>query len=51
MLDHRFLASKPGIAALISIAAMVAFNFFAATQQAGFSPELMVVVSPLVELA
>ncbi len=51
MFDQRFLFSKTGIAALISVAAMVAFNLFAFTQQASASPELMLVVSPLVELA
>lgn len=51
MFDQRFLVSKTGIAAVISIAAMVAFNLFAISQQTGLSPDLLLVASPLVELA
>ena len=32
MFDHRFFASKLGLASLVSITAMVAFNFFAIAQ-------------------
>ena len=34
MFDQRFFASKLGLSALVSIAAMVAFNLFAISQQA-----------------
>ena len=51
MFDQRFFASKTGIAAVISIAAMVAFNLFAISQQAGLAPDMLVVATPLVELA
>lgn len=51
MFDHRFLASKVGAAALVSIAAMIAFNFYALALQADVTPDLMVVVVPMVELA
>ncbi|GAA0285574.1 hypothetical protein GCM10009127_29130 [Alteraurantiacibacter aestuarii] len=51
MFDQRFLASKTGAAALVSIAAMIAFNFFAIAQQEGVTSHLMLVAVPLVELA
>ncbi len=51
MFDQRFLASKVGVAALVSIAAMVAFNVFALSQQAGITPDILSVAVPMVELA
>ena len=51
MFDQRFFYSKTGLAALISIAAMVAFNIFVMSQQAGISGDALLAVSPLVELA
>lgn len=51
MFDRRFFASKSGAAALVSIAAMVAFNLFVLTQQAAASPDLVLVTMPMVELA
>ncbi|WP_169053456.1 hypothetical protein [Alteraurantiacibacter aquimixticola] len=54
MFDHRFLVSKTGIAALISVAAMVVFNVYAASQQFGLDhvgPDLMLVATPMVGLA
>ena len=38
MFDQRFIASKVGAAAMVSIAAMVAFNIFALSYQ--FEPAL-----------
>lgn len=37
MIDHRFFASKLGIAALVSVAMMVAFNVFALSIQVASS--------------
>ncbi len=51
MYSREFFASKLGIAALVSIAAMITFNAFALTQQLGMSAERVVVSAPLVELA
>lgn len=51
MFDHRYLASKVGAAALVSIAAMIAFNFYAITQNADVTSGLMLVAVPMVELA
>ena len=51
MYDREFFTSKLGIAALVSIAAMVTFNVFALTHQLGVSAETVVVAAPLVELA
>jgi hypothetical protein len=38
MYDRRFFASKLGLAALVSVAAMVTFNVYALTQQVGMQP-------------
>lgn len=51
MYDRRFFASKLGLAALVSIAAMTAVNVFALTQQIGLTADTVLVVGPLVELA
>jgi hypothetical protein len=51
MYDREFFASKLGIAALVSIAAMITFNAFELTQQLGIEAEAEVVAAPLVELA
>lgn len=50
MYDRSFFASKLGLAALVSIAAMTALNVFALTQQVDLNDAILV-VSPLVELA
>ena len=51
MYGQRFFASKVGLSALVSIAAMVAFNLFALSQQAGAVPGLLLSTAPLVALA
>jgi hypothetical protein len=51
MYDREFFTSKLGVAALVSIAAMITFNAFALTQQLGISPETVVAAAPQVELA
>jgi hypothetical protein len=51
MYDRDFFTSKLGVAALVSIAAMVTFNVVALTQQLGATPEAVVVAGPVVELA
>ncbi|AKH41090.1 hypothetical protein FHS61_001614 [Altererythrobacter atlanticus] len=51
MFDRSFFASKLGFAALVSIAAMSAFNVFALTQQIGMTPHAAMVAAPLVQLA
>ena len=51
MYDREFFTSKLGIAALVSIAAMVTFNVFALSQQLGNTPRTVVVAGPTVELA
>ena len=51
MFDREFFASKLGIAALVSIAAMVTFNVFAFTHQLEAGSGTMVVTAPVVELA
>ena len=51
MYDREFFASKLGVAALVSIAAMITFNAFALTQQLGTTPDKAVVAAPPVELA
>lgn len=40
MFDQRFFASKVGLSALVSVAAMVAFNLYAASLQAPSAAEL-----------
>lgn len=51
MYDREFFTSKLGIAALVSIAAMVTFNVVALTQQLDMPYETHVVAAPMVELA
>ena len=52
MYDRDFFTSKLGLAALVSIAAMVTFNVYALTQQYGMTTEQVVVTAtPDVELA
>jgi hypothetical protein len=51
MYDRDFFASKLGLAALVSIAAMVTFNVYALTHQYGMTTEEVLVVAPVVELA
>ena len=51
MFDRDFFTSKLGVAALVSIAAMVTFNALALTHQLDASAETAVVVAPMVELA
>ena len=52
MYDRDFFTSKLGIAALVSIAAMVTFNVYTLTSQYGMTTEQVVHVAPLaVELA
>jgi hypothetical protein len=51
MFDRAFFASKLGIAALVSIAAMVTFNVFALTYQVASASETVVVTGSAVELA
>ena len=51
MYDRRFFTSRLGKAAIISIAAMLAFNVLALSQQLQASPISIVVASQGVELA
>ena len=51
MYDRDFFTSKLGIAALVSIGAMITFNVFALTHQYGVTAEQVVTTSPDVELA
>jgi hypothetical protein len=51
MYDREFFTSKLGVAALVSIAAMVTFNVFALTHQLNTVSETVVVTAPMVELA
>ena len=52
MYDRDFFTSKLGLAALVSIAAMVTFNVYTLTHQYGMTTEQQVVAtSPTVELA
>ena len=53
MYDRRFFATKLGLSAVMSIAAMVTFNVYALTQQVGMAhpPAASVAAGPLVELA
>ena len=50
MFDRDFFTSKLGVAALVSVAAMVTFNVLALTYQLE-TAESVVVVAPMVELA
>jgi hypothetical protein len=51
MYDRDFFTSKLGLAALVSIAAMVTFNVYALTNQYGMAAEQVVATMPSVELA
>ena len=51
MYDREFFTSKLGVAALVSIAAMVTFNVYALTHQYDMTSEQVVVMTPSVELA
>ena len=51
MYDRVFFTSKLGLAALVSIAAMVTFNVVALAHQLDQSQETEVVSAPMVELA
>ncbi len=51
MFDREFLTSKLGVAALVSVAAMVTFNVFALTQQVHATAETVLVTRPTVDLA
>ena len=51
MFDRDFFTSKLGVAALVSIAAMVTFNVYALTHQYGMTAEQVVIAAPSVELA
>lgn len=51
MYDREFFTSKLGIAALVSIVAMVSFNVFVLTHQLDTSSAAAVVTAPVVELA
>lgn len=50
MYNRRFFASKLGMAALVSIAAMAVFNIVALTHLSGLS-DTVLVLAPMVELA
>ena len=51
MFDREFFTSKLGVAALVSVAAMVTFNVLALTHQLSATGETIVVAAPMVELA
>lgn len=51
MFDRDFFTSKLGIAALVSLAAMVTFNILVLTQQLGLPSDTLVVAGPVAELA
>jgi hypothetical protein len=51
MYDREFFTSKLGVAALVSIAAMVTFNVFALTHQLDAASDTVVVATTTVELA
>jgi hypothetical protein len=51
MYDRDFFTGKLGLAALVSIAAMVTFNVYALTNQHGMTTEQVVVAPTSVELA
>ena len=51
MFDRAFLTSKLGIAALVSVAAMVTFNVFALSYQVSTTAERVVVAGPALDLA
>jgi hypothetical protein len=51
MYDRRFFSSRLGKAAMISIAAMLAFNLLTLSQQLRAAPAPMALASQTVELA
>jgi hypothetical protein len=51
MYDQRFFASKLGLSALVSIAAMVSFNLYALAQQPVQAAEVPAMAVETVELA
>lgn len=51
MFEQRFLTSKVGLAALASVASMVAFNLYALTLQSGVASDLLLVTASAVPLA
>ena len=51
MFDREFFTSKLGLAALVSIAAMVLFNVYALTQQYGMAADQVVAIASTVDLA
>jgi hypothetical protein len=51
MYDQRFFASKFGLFALVSIAAMVSFNVYALAHQPAAPADLQVVTVSTAELA
>ena len=51
MFDREFFTSKLGVAALVSVAAMVTFNVFALTHQLATPQPTQLVAAPMVELA
>lgn len=51
MYDQRFFASRLGLSALVSIAAMVSFNLYALAQQPVRAAEVPAVAVQTVELA
>jgi len=51
MFDREFFTSKLGVAALVSVAAMVTFNVLALTHQLAPAGETVLATAPMVELA
>ena len=55
MFDQRFFTSRLGLSALVSITAMISFNFYALAQlpdqQAAWAPDARLTASPTAELA
>jgi hypothetical protein len=51
MYDQRFFASKLGLSALVSIAAMVSFNLYALSQQPARAADLPAITVNTAELA
>ena len=51
MYDRRFFSSKLGKAAIISIAAMLAFNVLALSQQLQAAPQPIAIAAASVEVA
>ena len=51
MFDQRFFASRLGLSALVSVAAMVAFNLFAISQASGAVPEPFSTAAPVIAVS